>query len=76
MCCNSEHHHSSERCRGQGHGSFPGSRHHGPMFGKGRYGRRFTTREEKIDQIENYISELRKEIKGAEQHLERLKEEA
>lgn len=76
MCCNSEHHHSSECCRGRGHGSFQGSRHHGPMFGKSQCGRRFISREEKIERIENYISELKKELKGAEQHLEKLKEEA
>lgn len=71
MCCNSRHHRSSGRCHGQSRSSFSG-RHH---TGKKEFGRSFTTREEKIEQIENYISELKKEIKGAEQHLEKLKEE-
>lgn len=75
MCCNSRGHHSSGCCHGSGHHSSQGRGHHKPMFGKKGHGRKFTTREAKIEQIENYISELRKELKGAEQHLERLKEE-
>lgn len=75
MCCNSKHNRSGGCCHGSGHHSSQGRGHQKPMFGNKGPGRRFTTREEKIDQIENYISELRKELKGAEQHLERLKKE-
>lgn len=75
MSCNSRHHRSGGCCHGPGHSSFPERGHHKPMFGKKGHERRFTTREEKIEQVENYITELKKELKGAEQHLERLKEE-
>jgi len=35
--------------------------------------RRFTSSEERIKMIEEYITELRSEIQGAEEHLKELK---
>ena len=37
--------------------------------------RRFLTKEEKIEKTENYISELKKEISAAEEHLKNLRED-
>lgn len=38
--------------------------------------RRFLTKEEKIERLENYISELKKEIDAAEEHLKNIREES
>ena len=37
--------------------------------------RRFTSKEERIKMLEQYITELRSEIQGAEEHLEELKKQ-
>jgi hypothetical protein len=40
------------------------------------YGRRFTAREEIIGELEEYLKELKAEIKGVEEHIAELKKAA
>lgn len=66
--CGCEHHgHHSQH--GRGH-------HYGDCCSHGFGRRRFPTREEIISEMEEYLEELRAEIKGVEEHLAELKKEA
>jgi len=42
-------------------------------FHEGLFHRRFSTRKERITQLEEYLKELQAEIKAVEEHLARMK---
>lgn len=66
--CHHGHEHSAHHGHGQADHQSSGCCH-GSGF------RRFTSREERINMLEQYITELRSEIKGAEEHLAELKKQ-
>ena len=68
MQCMCHHGHGNAQHHGHGHKEQQSlGCYHGAGF------RRFTSSEERIKMIEEYINELRYEIQGAEEHLEELK---
>lgn len=46
----------------------------GGYWGCGPYGRRYLTREEKIERLENYKEWLEKEAEGVKERLEEIKQ--
>ena len=52
-----------------------GRRHWGSCCSPG-YERRFLTREEIVGELEEYLKELKAEVKGLEEHIAELKEAA
>ena len=58
-CCGHHHSHHSE----------------GGCCGHGSYGRRFMSREETIEYLQEYLKQLQSEAKGVEEYIEQLKNE-
>jgi len=59
--CGYEHHHDGNCSCGMGH------------HGHGHFARRFMTKVEKTEKLENYIEELKNELAGAQERLKELK---
>lgn len=64
--CRQGHGHSVYRGHGQTEQQSSGCCHRSGF-------RRFSSKEERISMLEEYITELRSEIQGVEEHLEELK---
>ena len=60
-------------CRQQVHHADQGGGHHQGCCDEGFGHRRFLTQEETLAQLEDYLSSLRAEVQGLEEHITELK---
>lgn len=70
-------HHPDYGCERHFHHSPQRGSHHrwGCCCGPGYVPRRFPTREEIVEELEEYLKQLRAEAKGVEEHITELKRE-
>ena len=71
-------HHYNQCCHGhQSHHGHGGTGHYhqggGGCCGGGYQGRHFYTREEMVKHLEEYLEQLKAEVKGLEEHIGNLK---
>ena len=69
------HHSSGYSCGHHAHHGFSGASccHGGGCHDGGHKPRHFFSKEEVINQLEEYLKELKAEAKGVEEHIEQLK---
>ena len=72
MCCGEENH--MNRFRNRTHGSHHMGMAHG-RCGCGCGDRRFLSKKERMDILEEYRESLKKELEGVEEELRKIKEE-
>ena len=77
MCCGEEMHghHAGPMGRHMGYGAPHEGMAHG-MCGCGCGGRRFLSKKERIEMLEEYSESLRNELEGVEEELTELKRES
>ena len=68
-------HHPDYGCEQHFHHAPPRGWHGGCCCGPGYMPRRFPTREEIVEDLEEYLKQLRTEAKGVEEHIAELRKE-